>query len=99
MATMPLVGVKWGDERVIFNEICFNCNYSTATGLCKWGLNEKSKQLYNKIEKLQTQLTEANEIIEKYNQNVDYYKSELADSWIRILMNSLEYQEKHKEGK
>jgi len=45
------------------------------------------------INKLKAQLKDANEVIREYESNVDYYKSELAGSWLDI---GKEYKDKYK---
>jgi hypothetical protein len=43
------------------------------------------------ITSLQSQLAMAEMVIEEYNENVDYYESELAGSWLTIRETAREY--------
>lgn len=60
-------------------------------------VNECSYPNY-RSEQLQSQLAMAEMVIEEYNENVDYYESELAGSWLTIRETAREYF-KNKEGK
>ena len=76
----------------------------------QWGIalvqgNEKDidifsdniNQLKAENEKLKQQLKDANEVIDAYNENYDYYAFDLSGSWKDIRKMAAKYLEKYKD--